>query len=158
MNVVKRADWTLVLGFLLAACLCAGNTSFAHAAGYWSCSGGKWIAVGNPQHAMPKKICGFELKIPRTQLACEQSGGRWGRAGLFPRPICKMPTHDAGQVCADTGECEALCLTALTPAQRDLLRNRQKLKMLGKCAPVSPLFGCLAIVKKGFVTGLECRD
>ena len=125
---------------------------------YWSCSGGKWIAVGNPHHAMPSKTCGFQLVIPRTQLACEQSGGRWGPAGLFPRPICKMPTHDGGHVCADAGECEALCLTALTPAQRDLLRNGQKLKLLGKCAPVAPLFGCLAIVKQGYVTGLECRD
>jgi len=69
-----------------------------------------------------------------------------------------MPTHDGGRVCADTGECEGLCLTPLTPAERDLLRGRRKLRKLGKCAPVSPLYGCLAIVKEGFVTGLECRD
>jgi hypothetical protein len=158
MDIMNRVDRAFAMAVMIAACLLAGSTSLAHAAGYWSCSDGKWIAVGNPHHAMPSKTCGFQLVIPRTQLACEQSGGRWGPAGLFPRPICKMPTHDGGHVCADAGECEALCLTALTPAQRDLLRNGQKLKLLGKCAPVAPLFGCLAIVKQGYVTGLECRD
>jgi hypothetical protein len=158
MTVVKRLDHALVIGVLFAACLCTPSLSFGHPAGYWTCSSGKWIAVGRPKYPAPSKLCGSKLKIPRTQFACEESGGRWGPAGIFPRPICKMPTHDGGRVCADTGECEGLCLTALTPTQRDLLRTKQTLKMVGKCAPVSPLFGCLAIVKEGFVTGLECRD
>jgi hypothetical protein len=157
-RVMNRVDRAFALAVMIAVCLLAGSPSLAGAAGYWSCSGGKWIAVGNPHHAMPSKTCGFQMVIPRTQAACEQSGGRWGPAGLFPQPICKMPTHDGGHVCADTGECEALCLAALTPAQRDLLGNRRKLKLLGKCATVAPLFGCLAIVNQGYVTGLECRD
>jgi len=73
-----------------------------------------------------------------------------------------MPTHDGGRLCADTGECEGLCLATLTSAQRDLVKQwthgRQKLKILGKCTAYSPVFGCMAIVKEGFVTGIMCRD
>jgi hypothetical protein len=100
------------------------------------------------------------LELPRTQAACEQAGGRWGPAGLFPHPICKMPTHDGGRVCGDNDECEGVCLAALTQAQRDRLMRgaRQKLAILGKCTPITPVFGCMAIVEKGFVTGMLCRD
>ena len=162
MHVVKRPDRAASLSFVLAMVLWAGATSVTHAAGYWTCSGDKWIAVGDPGHAMPTKLCGSKLEIPRTQLACEASGGRWGPAGLFPKPICRVPTHDAGRICADTGECEGLCLAALTPAQRDLVKKwthgREKLQVLGKCTPYAPMFGCMAIVKEGFVTGLMCLD
>jgi hypothetical protein len=158
MNLVKRPDRAPSLSVLLAMFLWLGATSFAHAAGYWACADGKWVAVGDPGHAMPSKSCGSQLKIPGTKLACEQAGGRWGPAGLFPKPICRIPTHDAGRVCADTGECEGLCLAALTPAQRDLLNKRQKLQILGKCTPYAPMFGCMAIVKAGFVSGIMCRD
>ena len=158
MKLLKHGDYGLALGVLLLACLGSGSASFAGPPGYWACSGDKWIAIGAPRHAIPSKRCGSVLSIPQTQRDCQRTGGRWGPAGLFPKPICKVPTHDGGRPCADTGECEGLCLSALTPAQRDLLRERQRLQLTGKCAPVTPLFGCLAIVKKGHVTGLECRD
>jgi len=157
-DVVKRPDHTLALSVSLALFLLTGSASFTHAAGYWTCSDGKWIGVGHPQHAMPSKLCGSDLRIPQSQLACEQAGGKWGPAGIFPYPICRIPTHDAGRVCADVGECEGLCLAALTPAQRDLAKKQQKLEVLGKCTAYSPIFGCMAIVKKGFVLGMECRD
>jgi hypothetical protein len=162
MNVLKRSDYARGLSVVLAMLLWAGSTSFTHAAGYWTCSGDKWLAVGDPQHAMPIKSCGSHLEIPRTQLACEQAGGSWGPAGIFPTPICRLPSHDAGRPCADDGECEGLCLADLTPAQRDLIRKwthgRQKLETLGKCTAYSPVFGCMAIVNEGFVTGIMCRD
>ena len=158
MTVVKRRDRAPGLSVLLAVLLWTGATSVTHATGYWTCSGDKWIAVGEPGHAMPSKSCGSQLEIPGTKLSCEQAGGRWGPAGLFPKPICRIPTHDAGRICADTGECEGLCLAALTPAQRDLLHKRQKLQLLGKCTPYAPMFGCMAIVKEGFVNGLLCLD
>jgi hypothetical protein len=162
MNVLKRPNHTLGFNVLLAILLWGASPSLVHAAGYWTCSGDKWVAIGDPQHAMPSKSCGFSLEIPGTQLACEQGGGRWGPAGIFPKPICRMPTHDAGRPCADTGECEGLCLAALTPAQRDLaqqwVRLEQKQQILGKCTPSAPLFGCMAIVREGFVTGIMCRD
>lgn len=152
--------WHLATGLCMAwaVLLWVTNPSAAQSPGYWTCSDGKWIGVGQPQHVPPLKICGSRLEIPRTQLLCERAGGRWGPAGLFPKSICRLPTHDAGRICADTEECEGFCLAALTPAQRDFIGKRQKLQVLGKCTPYAPMFGCMAIVKEGFVTGLICRD
>jgi len=158
MTIVRRLTRALGLSVLLAVLLWTGSMAASQAAGYWTCSGGAWIAAGNPQHATPLKSCGSQLEIPRTQLACESAGGKWGPAGLFPKPICRTPTRDGGRVCADVAECEGLCLAALTPAQRDLLRKRQKLQLLGTCTPHMPVFGCMAIVKQGFVSGLLCAD
>jgi len=164
MNVVKRSDYARGLSVVLAMLLWAGSTSFTHAAGYWTCSGDKWVAVGDPQHAIPIKSCGSHLEIPRTQLACEQAGGSWGAYGPPRRRVlCKIPTHDGGRICADNGECEGWCLAALTPAQDDLAKNwrrlRQKQQILGKCTPSVPIFGCLAVVREGFVTEIgPCLD
>ena len=164
MSVVKRPGYAVGLSVLLAMLLWAGSTSFTHAAGYWTCSGDKWAAVGDPQYPTPSKLCGSQLVIPRGQIACEQAGGSWGPVRSFRRSGCKMPTHDGGRICADTGECEGLCLAALTPAQFDLVtgwrgtRQKQKLQILGKCTPSVPIFGCMAIVREGFVTGMRCQD
>jgi hypothetical protein len=158
MNVVRRLTHALGLSVLLAVFLWTGSTASSQTAGYWTCTGGAWIAVGNPQHPKPLKSCGSQLEIPRTQLACESAGGKWGPAGLFPNPICRLPTRDGVRVCADVAECDGLCLAALTPAQRDLLRKHEKLELLGKCTPVMPVFGCMAIVKQRFVSGLLCAD
>ena len=158
MTIVRRLNHAPGVCVLLAVLLWTGSMAASQAAGYWTCSGGAWIAVGSPQHAAPLKSCGSQLEIPRTQLACESAGGKWGPAGLFPKPICRMPTRDGGRVCGDVAECEGLCLAALTPAQRDLLRKRQKLELLGTCTPHMPVFGCMAIVKQGIVSGLLCAD
>jgi hypothetical protein len=157
VNVVKRRRLRLVI--FLALLFVAGNVSLAQAAGYWTCAGDKWVAVGHPQYPMPIKACGSRLELPRTQAGCEQAGGHWGPAGLFSRPMCKMPTQDGGRLCGDTAECEGLCLAAPTPAQRERIsRQRQKLPILGKCTPYVPVFGCMYIVQKGLVGGRLCRD
>jgi hypothetical protein len=164
MNIVKRPDHALGLSVLLAMLFWTGSTSFTHAAGYWTCLGNKWAAVGDPQYSTPSKLCGSQLEIPRGQFACEQAGGSWGYGSPRRRGICKMPTHDGGRLCADTGECEGLCLAALTSAQFDLVtgwrgtRQKQKLQIFGKCTPSVPIFGCMAIVREGFVTGIRCQD
>lgn len=93
---------------------------------------------------MPLKACGSKLEIPDTRSACEDVGSRWDRFGLFPREICRVPTHDGGRTCADTEECEGTCLASLTREQTDLLRKHRKLKLLGKCTPHVPVFGCMA--------------
>ncbi len=149
------ADLRTALAVLLLA---LGGTSLARAEGYWTCSGDKWIAVGQPEHPVPLKSCGWVLQMPRTQADCEQAGGRWARAGLFPQPICTMPTHDGGRVCADNAECEGLCLAPLTPDQRALVVKKQKVRVAGTCTPHTPVFGCIAIVNRGFVAGIMCRD
>jgi hypothetical protein len=159
MNVVRRLNHAPGVSVLLAVLLWIGSMVASQAAGYWTCSAGAWTAVGSPQHATPLKSCGSQLDRPDTQPACETAGGKWGPAGLFPKPICRMPTHDGGRVCGDVAECEGLCLAALTAAQRNLLMSkRQKLELLGTCTPHMPVFGCMAIVKQGFVTGLLCAD
>jgi len=70
-----------------------------------------------------------------------------------------MPTHDAGRICGDDDECEGMCLADLTQAERDKLRTKRvTLSKLGHCTPYVTVFGCMAIVRKGRVTGLMCRD
>jgi hypothetical protein len=157
VNVVKRCALSLIV--LLALLSWAGNASLVQAAAYWTCSGDKWVAVGNPQYPMPITACGSRLEIPQTQAACEQAGGRWGPAGRSWRPMCKMPTHDGGRLCGDSTECEGMCLAAPTPEQRELIAlKRQKLEMLGKCTAYRPMFGCMYIVRQGLVGGRLCRD
>jgi hypothetical protein len=52
-----------------------------------------------------------------------------------------------------------MCLADLTHAERDKLRTkRSTLSKLGHCTTYLPVFGCMAIVNKGRVTGLMCRD
>ncbi len=152
----------LGLGLGLAILLWLLTPSASSAFGYWTCAGASWVAVGKPDYPMPIKTCGSKLEIPGMQEACEKVGGRWGPAGLFPRPICRMPTRDGGRLCGDTGECEGYCLAALTRAQFDLVMRwrggQQKLPILGKCTPHVPVFGCMAIVRQGVVTGIMCRD
>jgi hypothetical protein len=157
VNVVKRHALSLII--LWALLFCAGSGPLAQAAGYWTCAGDKWVAVGNPQYPMPITACGSRLEIPQTQAACEQAGGRWGPAGRSWRPMCKMPTHDGGRLCGDSTECEGMCLAAPTPEQRELIAlKRQKLEMLGKCTAYRPMFGCMYIVRQGLVGGRLCRD
>jgi hypothetical protein len=157
-NSAKNDPCKMGLLLALAMLLWASSACLAHAAGYWTCVNGRWTSVGAPPHLAPIKTCGSLLEFPGTQQACELSGGTWGRAGLSSKPICRVRTRDAGRACADTGECEGLCLAALTPRQRDLVKQRRKMRLMGKCTPYAPVFGCMAIVREGFVTGLLCRD
>jgi hypothetical protein len=130
----------------------------AHAGGYWKCEQGAWTAIGSPTHEKPVKACGETLAIPRDEANCLSAGGTWGRAGIFPAPICRVPTTDGGRVCADTDECEGYCLAKPTPAQMDQITARNKLEILGTCTPYHPSFGCMAVVREGYVSGILCRD
>jgi len=130
----------------------------AQAQGYWTCVEDVWQPVGNPRHPSPQRDCNSRPAIPDTKLACEAAGGDWGPAGIFPTPICRMPTHDGGVACADSGECEGLCLAEPTPPQLAALRERKTMKLMGTCSSRIPVFGCMAEVRKGYVKGLICRD
>lgn len=159
MNPLRRTYRRLAAQLLLAALLGAANPSLAAAEGYWACSEGSWVAASEPGYPPPLKVCGSHLDIPHSQVECERAKGVWRPAGIFPQPICRVPTHDGGRVCGDDDECEGMCLASLTPAERDLLmRKKTLLAKSGHCTAHMPVFGCLAIVRKGLVTGLMCRD
>jgi hypothetical protein len=159
MKSVKRQCRVLAASILVTFFLVATTSSLAAAGGYWSCSDGAWTAVGRPAYPSPVKACGSQFHVPGTEAECQEAGGRWGAVGIFPQPICRVPTHDAGRICGDNGECEGMCLADLTQVERDKLRREKViLSKLGRCTPYVQVFGCMAIVKKGHVTGLVCRD
>lgn len=144
---------------LLAAVLASSTPLLAAGTGYWVCSGGKWVSIGHPVYPQPVKSCGSQLQVPDDEEQCGKVKGRWGPAGLFPTPVCRVPTRDGGRVCGDNDECEGMCLADLTSAERGkVMRERQVLVMLGRCTPQKPVFGCLAVVEKGQVKGVLCRD
>ncbi len=149
---------TILLSAALIGAAISPFTSSASEDGYWTCTQGQWSAVGKPQHPQPLKICGAEQVIPRTEDGCKALGGKWGPAGIFPQPICRVPTRDGGRACSDTDECEGECLAKLSSGQRTKITNRQKLRIDGVCTPYIPVFGCAAIVNKGYVTSILCRD
>lgn len=47
--------------------------------------------------------------------------------GLSPRPMCSLPSPDAGRPRADSGECEGMCEAELTPAERDAVIQGKRL-------------------------------
>ena len=64
-----------------------------------------------------------------SQIACEEDGGIWARAGSGGGMACVRPTRDAGKQCSRKDDCQGECLA----------RSRT-------CAPVQPLFGCNAVL------------
>jgi hypothetical protein len=154
---MKGSSIAIMLALLSGPLICGGSFP-AYGASFWTCVRGKWTPVGSPRHGRPMKSCGSSFPVPQTQSDCEAAGGRWGPAGIFPRPICKVPTHDAGRPCGDVDECEGICLASLSQSQRALVIQRQRLAIMGRCTPYVPVFGCMALVKKGYVSGLMCRD
>ena len=60
-----------------------------------------------------------------SQIACEEDGGRWARAGESIAMTCIRTTRDAGKSCDSKTDCEGECLA----------RSRT-------CSPIKPLFGC----------------
>lgn len=60
-----------------------------------------------------------------SQIACEEDGGNWARAGESVAMTCIRPTRDGGQRCDSKSDCDGECLA----------RSRT-------CSPIKPLFGC----------------
>ena len=60
-----------------------------------------------------------------SQIACEDDGGRWARAGESIAMTCIRTTRDAGKRCDSKTDCDGECLA----------RSRT-------CSPIKPLYGC----------------
>jgi hypothetical protein len=133
----------------------------AAAEGYWACQGGHWTAIDAPAHPMPLKECGaLPRTAPTTAERCADQGGKWGAIGIFPAPVCSLPTRDADRACGDSNECEGPCLAELsTEEKRSLMRGQGPgLSRLGKCAARVPVMGCVAKVERGVVRHVICFD
>ena len=143
--------WSLLLAAGAAA---AGE-------GYWECRGGHWIAVDAPAHPMPLKECGaLPRTTPTSAGSCVEQGGKWGAIGIFPAPVCSLPTRDAYRPCGDSNECEGPCLAELSAEEKQsLIRGAAPgLSRLGKCAAHVPVMGCVAKVERGVVRRVICFD
>jgi hypothetical protein len=152
----EMALWRIVIPLLF---LLVTGSALGADTGYWTCSKGQWVPVGEPSYNRPLRDCMEKPPLPQSQQRCDALGGTWGPAGLFPKPICRMPARDAARICGDADECDSTCLARLSQAQIDRLRQTgATLTTLGRCATVYPVFGCLAIVEKGQVHGLLCLD
>lgn len=138
----------------------ASLSQAAPALGYWACTNGAWHAVGWPNHPKPIRSCGEMITGPATDTkeTCEAAGGTWGPIGLFPEPLCVLPTMDGGRYCRDEGECSGSCLADPTKEQNETLWSGKAVVTGGYCSKVSPLVGCLAMVREGTVDGILCID
>lgn len=165
---IYREISTLLLLLALVVSLLESSVSAAEL-GYWQCQANQWVAVGYPEHPMPIKVCGMEpsnanMRIPSTPEACANQGGHWGLIGIFPTPVCSLPTRDAGRICADSGECEGLCIAELSSEERDRLMHNHRTNVDmrivrgGKCASHIPVVGCHAKVELGVVRHVVCYD
>lgn len=154
---IRRAGAGLAL--IVLALLLPGAAEAGQRVGYWACMEGAWVAQGRPDHPMPLANCPPAAgEAIRSERECEAKGGQWRAAGIFPQKICILPTIDGGRLCRDDGECEGSCLADLTEAQKDRVISGRPVKAAGTCTAVIPVFGCQAVVEKGYVEGILCLD
>ena len=159
MIPVRQQPRARVACILLSALMVVFVPSPASATGYWACSDGAWIKVAQPDYPVPMKECGYRPHVPATEIECRQIGGRWGPAGIFPQPVCRVSTRDVDRTCGDEEECEGTCLADLTTGERDRLRRGAvTLAKQGRCSRYVQTYGCIAVVRKGLVNGLMCLD
>lgn len=158
----KRGPWVLIfacgcIGICFALALLAGAT-------YWIANQSVPTLVARTPTPMvattptarPAKTL---APIPSDRATCEALGGRWARIGLAPGESCNLPTSDAGKICADSSECESLCLADLSRADQDrVARTKTPLAASGKCAPWRVVVGCIAVVENGMVKTILCID
>ena len=73
---------------------------------------------------------------PTNEQDCLAQGGVWGPQGLAQTEMCDLPATDAGQPCADSSQCQGLCLAGNTPGT-------------GACSPRTLNFGCYDVIENG---------
>jgi hypothetical protein len=152
----------MIVAALLLAVAAPAAGAAAETPGFWSCQAGAWEAVGAPEHAAPEWDCGATgdgSGAADTEEKCLAQGGYWGPIGLFPEPLCVLPTADGGRACQDSGECTAgACLADFKAGEYDRAWAGESFAVAGQCATHAPLVGCLAMVDRGVVNGILCID
>ncbi|MFH0863809.1 MAG: hypothetical protein V1858_01820 [Candidatus Gottesmanbacteria bacterium] len=88
----------------------------------------------------------------KTQEECVDHHGDWGRAGLFPQEICRIPASDFGKTCIAGFQCQTGSCVALYR-----FRNNPLIPG-GKCPKYMSIFGCTQEVHFGIPKNAICRD
>lgn len=90
--------------------------------------------------------------VATNRAECLKQKGDWGRAGIYPQEICRIPAKDAGKFCFAGSMCEyGSCL-----AQLNL--RRPAIFASGICARYRQTFGCFQNVHFGLTDSGICRD
>jgi len=100
------------------------------------------------------------IEIPNTQEECLAKGGTWKPVGIFPSPICNLPTTDGGKECTSSNDCEGSCLAVLTQDERSTLMKGEKMdkEVEGQCTSWVRNFGCIGFVENSRVDKFLCLD
>ncbi len=139
----------------LIAVATAGAIAFFSAAIAYGWIGGMAFFASDRGLATPT----VGLELPGDKAACESVGGKWGRIGIALQDGCNLPTSDAGRVCANSTECQGLCIADLSQNDYDRVRyNRVAIPTQGQCAPWRITVGCVPLVRQGLVTQILCLD
>ena len=97
-------------------------------------------AAGSPAPTDAAPALDTPSKSP-SQIACEEDGGTWARAGAGGGMSCVRRTRDGGKQCDSKTDCQGECLA----------RSRT-------CAPIQPLFGCNAVLMDNGAEVSLCID
>ncbi len=87
-----------------------------------------------------------KVKVPTTELECKARGGDWIVLGLsYPNKpkVCDLKTTDVGVKCADSKDCEGVCVAPETAKVGS--------KSTGQCSPYVLNFGTLLLINNGVV-------
>ncbi|VVB73807.1 Uncharacterised protein [uncultured archaeon] len=96
---------------------------------------------------------------PTDEASCAARGGAWGPIGLFPDPVCVLPTTDAGKKCMDSSECESTCVAELSAADYEkVVKFHIPVYTSGTCSAYYSGVGCHAYVENGVVGQVLCVD
>lgn len=102
------------------------------------------------------------VEFPKTQEDCLAKNGKWKAVGIYPNPICNIPTTDGGKECASSNDCEGSCLAVdLTEDQKSSLMRGPEgigMKVKGECTKWMRNFGCIGFVEDGKVDKFLCLD
>ncbi len=89
-----------------------------------------------------------------AKAACEAENGFF----IEVLEICRILTADSGKTCADSSECEGLCLAKPTPAKIANIAAGNSVSAAGACSQWKNFFsGCFYVAKNGVLERL-CAD